>query len=184
MTRYWSSTQRTHCVDSESRVWSLSQVRDCGPVISSLTLLSSRSTPLIITLPGPMSSRVALPERCWRGTRITNLPVPHTRALSWRRQPLARYHHSRTSRCEKKLSSRIMVERGSMCGTSSFFWSAGVMCSTSISSLGSTEDSSFCGTVACQLYERSSPLDVTCISAVWVALKWPSSNLISEDAVE
>src|ERR1041385_2087456 len=166
ITRYWSSTQRTHCAESESRLWSLSQVSDCGPAISSFTRLSSRSTPFTITFAGPISSRVALPETCWRGTRITNLPVPHTRPLSWRRQPLARYHHNRTSRWEKKLSSRIMVERGSMWGTSTFFWSAGTMCSTRSSSFGSTDASSFCGRVECQLYERNSPLAVTCISAL------------------
>src|SRR5262249_10993488 len=102
--------------------------------------------------------------------------------LRW--HPVARYHQSRTSRWEKKLSSRITVETGSMCWTSTFFWSAGITCSTRSWSLGSTEASSFCGTVACHTYERSSPLDETCISAVWSALNLPSSNLISELVVE
>src|ERR1051326_8287556 len=51
----------------------------------------------------------------------------------------------------EKVVIKNMVESGSMCGTSSFFWSAGVMCSTSISSLGSTDASSFCGVMARQL---------------------------------
>src|SRR5262249_28224995 len=84
---------------------------------------------------------------------------------------------------EKKLSSRMAVDSGRMCGTSCRFRSAGTMCSVRSSLVASTLDSSFTGTLACQMYEWRSPLDVICNSADCTALVVPSSTLISAVAM-
>src|ERR1700686_4844094 len=57
------------------------------------------------------------------------------------------------------------------------------MCSTKSWSLGSTMDSSFCGTVECQEYCRRLPSCATRISEFCSALDEPSSTLICDEAM-
>src|SRR5579872_695429 len=117
-------------------------------------VLHSTSLPFSESFSLSLKSIVTVSERCCAG-----ISTPNCCGLRLQLTPCgpeehseAKYLHIRISRCRKKLSSRMGVERGRRCGTVKVF-SFGPELTVSLrkSSFGATATSALVGSSCCQL---------------------------------